>query len=160
MSPLLLIPLSSPAVWVSMSLLSPTLMKHVTLVTLVTLVPRLRRLELSPSSLVTGCTILDTRSKWILMAQICFTAPTTNLLSLFTSLLKLQLSRIWKCNHKRHCFFCEQIFFLGCLLAELYNFSLVILSGVNLQNLKLNKSAKFIKKQLFEACIREFPLNH
>ena len=157
MSPLLLIPLSSPAVWVSMSLLSPTLMKHVSLVTLV---PRLRRLELSPSSLVTGCTILDTRSKWILMAQICFTAPTTNLLSLFTSLLKLQLSRIWKCNHKRHCFFCEQIFFLGCLLAELYNFSLVILSGVNLQNLKLNKSAKFIKKQLFEACIREFPLNH
>ena len=148
MSPLLLIPLSSPAVWVSMSLLSPTLMKHVTLVTLVS---RLRRLRLSPSSLVTGCTILHNRSKWILMAPFCVTAPTTNLLSLFTSLLKLQLSRIWKCNHKRHCFFCEQIFFLGCLLAELYNFSLVILSGVNLQNLKLNKSAKFIKNQLFKA---------
>ena len=115
--------------------------------------PPEKRLELSPSSLVTGCTILHTRSKWILMAPICFTAPTTNLLSLFTSLLKLQLSRIWKCNHKRHCFFCEQIFFLGCLLAELYNFSLVILSGVNLQNLKLNKSAKFIKKQLFKAYI-------
>ena len=65
---------------------------------------RLRRLILSPSSLVTGCTILHTRSKWILMAPICFTAPTTNLLSLFTSLLKLQLSRIWKCNQKRHCF--------------------------------------------------------
>lgn len=64
--------------------------------------------------------------------------------------IKLHWSRIWKCNHKCHCFSLEKRFlFPDSLLAELYKFSLVILSGVNLQNLKLNKSANFIQKNNF-----------
>lgn len=43
-------------------------------------------------------------------------------------------------------FFVNRFSFLAvCLLDELYNFSLVILSGVKSQNLKLNKSANYFK---------------